>query len=160
MSTSAARDPTLIWRVTEQKKDPSDGQGRVAHRRGSRCYTTILRVVTSLNTIGFRKLRGTKVFYSIATGVPATRLISISPLLPGACLHPNTRKSGARRGPRNPPRAHFNAAAPPPHYALNRRVMGAPAARLIFMLSRACSITGPHFQSPHGLLRLLPKDRK
>src|SRR5262249_7196883 len=31
--------------LTLENKIPSDGQGRVAHRRGSRCYTTILRVV-------------------------------------------------------------------------------------------------------------------
>ena len=35
-----------VQRDRENKKSPSDGQGRVAHRRGSRFYTTILRVVS------------------------------------------------------------------------------------------------------------------
>jgi hypothetical protein len=44
----------------QPRKSPSDGQGRVAHRRGSRFYTTILRVVTELNTACFGKLRTSK----------------------------------------------------------------------------------------------------
>jgi len=36
-----------------QRKSPSDGQGRVAHRRGSRFYTTILRVVIGIKHRGF-----------------------------------------------------------------------------------------------------------
>jgi hypothetical protein len=51
---------SLLLTATSKKKSPSDGQGRVAHRRGSRFYTTILRVVTTLNTPVFGKLRAAK----------------------------------------------------------------------------------------------------
>src|SRR5271157_3946922 len=51
----------------------------------------------------------------------------------GAVSQPISPLRGSYFFPLDPglaPRAHFNAAAPPPHYAQNRRVMGAPASRL------------------------------
>src|SRR5271165_3372091 len=57
-SSSCNRQSTGTRLVaTAEKKSPSDGQGRVAHRRGSRFYTTILRVVARLNTAFLRKSR-------------------------------------------------------------------------------------------------------
>jgi hypothetical protein len=52
--------------LVSKKKSPSDGQGRVAHRRGSRFYTTILRVVKELNTGSLRKFRDAEKYFRIS----------------------------------------------------------------------------------------------
>ncbi len=59
----------LDWprRHHRAKKSPSDGQGRVAHRRGSRFYTTILRVVKRLNTGFSQKFRDAEKCFLIST---------------------------------------------------------------------------------------------
>ena len=55
-------------------------------------------------------------------------------------MHPNTRKSGACRGPRNPPRAHFAAAA--------ARLMG--KQHLVFLPPYDCDLNYDR-QIPKGL---------
>jgi hypothetical protein len=66
-SRSRQRAGTGLVVTTGQKKSPSDGQGRVAHRRGSRFYTTILRVVKELNTGSSRKFRDAENCFCIST---------------------------------------------------------------------------------------------
>ncbi len=72
--------------LLEDKKSPSDGQGRVAHRRGSRFYTTILRVVTQSKHTTFRevsrRLKKLPEFDKIAQELPLVGLGSVPSTLP------------------------------------------------------------------------------
>ncbi len=75
--------------ITGQKKSPSDGQGRVAHRRGSRFYTTILRVVNHQNTGFSRKFRDAEKCFWILT-IPRLNLPTDS----GSMLMPSQPRYG------------------------------------------------------------------